>query len=158
MASNPCLKHLGLYGYHHDLLQKFASLPAGRLEVIEKLEQLRVLTAQRIRDFHREMYQPKNLRLVLVGEIDHLELLDILEKFEEGILDAIPSPDAPFKRPWIESTQAKPLANTIIDTVYFPEDDESMGEIMMAFFGPPTNDLLSGMLFPMEISNYTNSE
>ena len=43
VQSNPCLKHLGLYGYHNDLLQKFATLPAGRLEQIEKLEQLRVL-------------------------------------------------------------------------------------------------------------------
>jgi 3-deoxy-manno-octulosonate cytidylyltransferase (CMP-KDO synthetase) len=43
VMSNPCLKHLGLYGYHADLLEKFATLPVGRLEVIEKLEQLRVL-------------------------------------------------------------------------------------------------------------------
>lgn len=43
VASNPCYKHLGLYGYRADLLQKFASLPLGKLEQIEKLEQLRVL-------------------------------------------------------------------------------------------------------------------
>jgi 3-deoxy-manno-octulosonate cytidylyltransferase (CMP-KDO synthetase) len=43
VQSNPCLKHLGLYGYHKDLLQKFATLPPGRLEQVEKLEQLRVL-------------------------------------------------------------------------------------------------------------------
>ena len=43
VQANPCLKHLGLYGYHAELLQKFATLPAGRLEQIEKLEQLRVL-------------------------------------------------------------------------------------------------------------------
>ncbi len=43
VAANPCYKHLGLYAYHADLLQKFASLPMGRLEQIEKLEQLRVL-------------------------------------------------------------------------------------------------------------------
>jgi 3-deoxy-manno-octulosonate cytidylyltransferase (CMP-KDO synthetase) len=43
VSTHPCLKHLGLYGYHADLLQKFAKLPAGRLEQIEKLEQLRVL-------------------------------------------------------------------------------------------------------------------
>lgn len=43
VQGNPCLKHLGLYGYHAELLQKFATLPAGRLEQIEKLEQLRVL-------------------------------------------------------------------------------------------------------------------
>ncbi len=43
VQSHPCLKHLGLYGYRADLLQRFAMLPAGRLEQIEKLEQLRVL-------------------------------------------------------------------------------------------------------------------
>jgi 3-deoxy-manno-octulosonate cytidylyltransferase (CMP-KDO synthetase) len=43
VVANPCYKHLGLYGYKRDLLQKFAKLPFGRLEEIEKLEQLRVL-------------------------------------------------------------------------------------------------------------------
>ncbi|MBL9203024.1 MAG: 3-deoxy-manno-octulosonate cytidylyltransferase [Opitutaceae bacterium] len=43
LAANPCLKHLGLYAYHADLLEKFAALPMGRYEQIEKLEQLRVL-------------------------------------------------------------------------------------------------------------------
>jgi 3-deoxy-manno-octulosonate cytidylyltransferase (CMP-KDO synthetase) len=43
VAANPCFKHLGLYGYRADLLEKFATLPLGRLEQIEKLEQLRIL-------------------------------------------------------------------------------------------------------------------
>jgi 3-deoxy-manno-octulosonate cytidylyltransferase (CMP-KDO synthetase) len=43
VAANPCYKHLGLYGYRADLLEKFAKLPLGKLEQIEKLEQLRVL-------------------------------------------------------------------------------------------------------------------
>jgi 3-deoxy-manno-octulosonate cytidylyltransferase (CMP-KDO synthetase) len=43
VAANPCFKHLGLYGYRADLLEKFAKLPLGQLEQIEKLEQLRVL-------------------------------------------------------------------------------------------------------------------
>lgn len=43
VAANPCLKHLGLYAYHADLLEKFAALPLGHYEQIEKLEQLRVL-------------------------------------------------------------------------------------------------------------------
>jgi 3-deoxy-manno-octulosonate cytidylyltransferase (CMP-KDO synthetase) len=43
VAANPCYKHLGLYAYQAELLEKFASLPAGRYEQIEKLEQLRVL-------------------------------------------------------------------------------------------------------------------
>jgi 3-deoxy-manno-octulosonate cytidylyltransferase (CMP-KDO synthetase) len=43
VAANPCLKHLGLYAYRADLLEKFSSLPPGRYEQIERLEQLRVL-------------------------------------------------------------------------------------------------------------------
>ncbi len=43
VAANPCYKHLGLYAYKAELLEKFASLPPGRYERIEKLEQLRVL-------------------------------------------------------------------------------------------------------------------
>jgi 3-deoxy-manno-octulosonate cytidylyltransferase (CMP-KDO synthetase) len=38
-----CLRHLGLYAYKAELLEQFAGLPVGRLERIEKLEQLRVL-------------------------------------------------------------------------------------------------------------------
>lgn len=43
VQTNPCYKHLGLYAYAADLLERFAKLPAGRYEQIEKLEQLRVL-------------------------------------------------------------------------------------------------------------------
>lgn len=43
VEANPCRRHLGLYAYQADLLARFASLPPGELEQIEKLEQLRVL-------------------------------------------------------------------------------------------------------------------
>ena len=36
-------KHVGIYGYRSDILKSIASLPAGRLENIESLEQLRWL-------------------------------------------------------------------------------------------------------------------
>lgn len=45
LAANPCYKHLGLYAYRADFLEKFVALPPGRLEQIEKLEQLRALEA-----------------------------------------------------------------------------------------------------------------
>ncbi len=43
VRATPCFKHLGLYAYKADLIERFAKLPAGRYEQIEKLEQLRVL-------------------------------------------------------------------------------------------------------------------
>lgn len=106
------------------------------------MEQLRVLTADRIREFHREMYQPKNLCLVLIGEINQPELLQILDEFEGTILEDIPPPEAPFQRPWVESKRTPPLKKTIVDTVKFPEDDESMGEVLVGFLGPDCNDHL----------------
>jgi 3-deoxy-manno-octulosonate cytidylyltransferase (CMP-KDO synthetase) len=43
VAAHPCYKHLGLYAYRAGLLEEFTQLPPGRLEQIEKLEQLRML-------------------------------------------------------------------------------------------------------------------
>ena len=43
VRANPCHRHLGLYAYKAGLLERIASLPPGKLEQIEKLEQLRVL-------------------------------------------------------------------------------------------------------------------
>lgn len=43
VAANPCHKHLGLYAYRSDFLEKFVRMAPGQLEQIEKLEQLRVL-------------------------------------------------------------------------------------------------------------------
>ena len=43
VVANPCYKHLGLYAYRADFLERFVALPPGQLEQIEKLEQLRAL-------------------------------------------------------------------------------------------------------------------
>lgn len=39
----PYRKHLGIYAYRKAALERFASLPPGRLEQLERLEQLRLL-------------------------------------------------------------------------------------------------------------------
>lgn len=126
-----------------DLQMRRLLYPEGdgfRMETGGLMENLRILTAERIRQFHRDMYQPKNLRLVLIGEVDHSNLLDILDTFEDQIVDRVPSFDAPFKRPWVTSKRTPPLSKTLVDTVEFPEEDESTGEIQIAFLGPETTD------------------
>jgi len=114
-----------------------------RYETGGMMEQLRVLTADRIREFHREMYQPKNLCLVLIGEVDHAELLQICDEFETSIMNDIPPPDAKFTRPWVESKPTPALTKTIVDTVKFPEEDESMGEVLIGYLGPDCNDAVA---------------
>jgi Zn-dependent M16 (insulinase) family peptidase len=73
-----------------------------RFETGGMTEALRVLTPDRIRQFHRDMYQPRNLCLVIVGEADHEDLLRTLDDFEDTIIDDIPTLDSPFKR-YVES-------------------------------------------------------
>lgn len=128
-----------------ELQSKRLLYPEGigfRYETGGMMEQLRVLTADRIRQFHRDMYQPKNLCLVIIGEVDHDNLLAILDKFEETILDDIPKPNAPFKRPWIESKPAPLLKQSSRATVEFPEEDEETGEILISYFGPNLNSTI----------------
>ncbi|KAH8693631.1 putative zinc metalloprotease [Talaromyces proteolyticus] len=130
-----------------DLQARRLLYPEGigfRYETGGMLEQLRSLTSQRIRDFHREMYQPKNLCLIITGEVDHDDLLEKLNSFESTILDIVPGPDAPFKRPWVESRQAPPLRESVVHTIEFPEEDESFGEIEIRFLGPDCTDPIQG--------------
>jgi 3-deoxy-manno-octulosonate cytidylyltransferase (CMP-KDO synthetase) len=44
-AGDAWLRHIGIYAYRAGFLQRFAAMPPGRLELIESLEQLRVLEA-----------------------------------------------------------------------------------------------------------------
>jgi len=43
LAHHLCYRHLGMYAYTGEFLEQFSNMPAGRLEQLEKLEQLRVL-------------------------------------------------------------------------------------------------------------------
>ncbi|KAI0157608.1 Metalloenzyme, LuxS/M16 peptidase-like protein [Xylariaceae sp. FL1272] len=113
-----------------------------RYETGGMMEALRVLTPQKIRDFHRTMYQPRNMCVIIVGEVDHEDLLQILDDFEESVIEDIPPVDAPFQRPWIESAQPPPLTETVVETVEFPEEDESVGDITVAYFGPNCTNLV----------------
>ncbi|KAI0123454.1 zinc metalloprotease [Xylariales sp. AK1849] len=114
-----------------------------RYETGGMMDALRVLTPKRIRDFHKAMYQPRNMCVIIVGEVDHENLLQILDEFEESVKDDIPPTTAPFKRPWIESAQPPALTETVVETIEFPEEDESTGDMVIGFFGPNCNDIIA---------------
>ncbi|KAK3378364.1 Metalloenzyme, LuxS/M16 peptidase-like protein [Podospora didyma] len=111
-----------------------------RYETGGMMEALRVLTPDRIREFHKAMYQPRNLAIIVVGEADHENLLSILGEFEESIKNDVPLANGKFKRPFVDSPQPPPLKETTVETVEFPEEDESTGEIIVGFFGPSCTD------------------
>jgi Zn-dependent M16 (insulinase) family peptidase len=43
-------------------------------------------------------------------------------------------------RPWVESAQPPELKQSIVETIQFPEEDESMGDVLVGMFGPDCND------------------
>jgi 3-deoxy-manno-octulosonate cytidylyltransferase (CMP-KDO synthetase) len=43
LSTHTCYRHLGLYAYDADFLNRFSALEPGLLETIEKLEQLRAM-------------------------------------------------------------------------------------------------------------------
>ena len=113
-----------------------------RYDTFGIMESLRALTADRIRKYHQQSYQPRNLCVIITGEVEHGKLLSVLDRFEDTILEDVPAVNAPFRRPWIDSKQIAPLQKSVIEVVEFPEEDESSGQITISFFGPPYVDHL----------------
>lgn len=65
------LRHPGIYAYRKDFLLKFTKLPQGRLERIEKLEQLRVI---------------ENGYSIIVAKVEHIcDGIDTLEQYKQFV-------------------------------------------------------------------------
>ena len=140
---------------------------AYRSETGGLMEALRVLTVEQsnytkadwpwlfllvrlVRDYHRSYYVPHNLMLIAAGKFSAgtTSLLSVVQDKVEGNLikhghNAGPRPQG-WKRPFVETVSAdrKVPTNTIQETVEFPEQDESMGELIIAFIGPPRDQYL----------------
>lgn len=105
------------------------------------MSELRKLGNERIRQFHRDMYRPDNLCVIITGSVDEEELLQIMETFDAELNPYDPSKAKP--RPFVDSVHEVPLAKSIIEEVEFPDDDESMGEMICSWIGPLASDTLT---------------
>ncbi len=79
-AEAPILIHLGLYAYTGTFLQTFSTLPAGRLERLEKLEMLRALEQG-----HRIAVG------VTTDSLIEIDTLDQAVQFEQVVKERFPS-------------------------------------------------------------------
>jgi Zn-dependent M16 (insulinase) family peptidase len=133
-------------------LQRLLDPPGSgyRSETGGLMDALRKLTAQQIRDYHSSYYVPHNLALIVAGKLSSgtSSLLRVVQESVEPSLIAHgqnrgPKPDG-WKRPFLETASAvrKPIPRNVKDTVEFPEQDESMGELIINFMGPPPNAFL----------------
>ncbi|GAA94382.1 uncharacterized protein L969DRAFT_105184 [Mixia osmundae IAM 14324] len=113
------------------------------------MEALRILTIDQIRDYHHSYYVPHNLVLIITGKVAPTELLQTLQDTIEpsiekhGQAQGVRPPG--FKRPWLETTSkgGAVLDSTRSEEISFPEQDESSGEVLLSWLGPPRDDFLS---------------
>lgn len=116
--------------------------------------ELRSLTNDQIREFHKSMYRPDNLCVVITGSVDEAELLQIMNDFDNQLT---PAPIEPNKRPFIDSKHDLPLTEYITQRVEFPDKDESMGELILGWIGPESDKALDNLGVDMVGSYFTDS-
>ena len=131
----------------------YANDSAYKSETGGRMEALRVLTADKVRDFHKKYYSPHNMSLVVTGDMPTEKLMSVMQDVIEPriISDAkernieIGVKPTGWKRPFVETSSSKRLKldHSQRSTVEFPEQDESVGEIELSWVGDKTNNYLT---------------
>ncbi|KAH0838376.1 Metalloenzyme, LuxS/M16 peptidase-like protein [Lanmaoa asiatica] len=139
---------------------------AYRSETGGLMEALRVLTVEQsessvdllastythsvVRQYHSTYYVPHNLSLIVTGKLSSgtRSLLSVLqEKVEPSVIahgqNQGPRPNG-WERPFMETASAnrKRIKEVIEEIVEFPEKDESQGELLITYNGPPPTAFL----------------
>ena len=100
---------------------------------------LKVLTNDEIRQFHRDMYRSDNLCLIICGNVPEDELLKTVNEWNDTLPDALPG----TKKPFVDNplSQIPPRRTELIETtVEFPEQDESQSELLFSWTGKAYTD------------------
>lgn len=118
---------------------------------------LRQLTNEDIRNFHKQSYSPDNLCLIISGNIPEGELLDIVQSWD----DSLPTFESDSrKRPFLDSEASQipeTLAERCESAVEFPELDESQGELLFSWIGEPYNSYLHDLAVNMLLDYFTET-
>lgn len=102
---------------------------------------LRVLTNDQIREFHKDIYRPDNLSIIVAGDIDPKEFAAVVQSIDDTLPALSPTPHL---RPFVDTEPKKYPGEKIVKAVEFPETDESFGEISISWVGPPVHDVIEG--------------
>lgn len=119
------------------------------------MSELRKLTNDQIRQFHKDMYRPDNCCVVITGSVDETELLQVMDEFD--LILPAREPGVISKRPFVDSPRDYPPKENIVKTVEFPETDESMGEVFISWIGPEAKDDVANVAVDLIGSYFTDS-
>ena len=109
-----------------------------------------LLSPYLVRDYHKQYYVPHNLSLIVTGKMSKGTpgILSVLQDQVEPSIIAHGKSHGPrpvgWKRPFLETPSANrpPIAKSRRETVTFPEKDESLGELIISYLGPPPSEFL----------------
>ncbi|KAH9941151.1 Metalloenzyme, LuxS/M16 peptidase-like protein [Epithele typhae] len=110
-----------------------------------RVEALRQLTVEEVREYHRQYYVPHNLTLVVTGKLTSgtVSLLSVVQNEIEPSIIAHGQAHGPCPDGWIRPFLETPTADrptfteTVVEMIDFPEKDETAGEVKIGFRGPP---------------------
>lgn len=100
-----------------------------------------------VRDYHAKYYVPHNICLIVGGALSNGTqslLKAVQDQVEPSIIAHGQKLPAKIVRPFMDTASAKrvPIPKTIKEDVEFPEKDESMGELLISYMGPPPGEFL----------------
>ncbi|XP_033228376.1 uncharacterized protein C05D11.1-like isoform X2 [Belonocnema kinseyi] len=87
---------------------------------------------EKVINYHKELYRPENLSIIITGQVKHADVFKALQPFEEKIISK--GPRGPFKRPWQD--EVSPLTESVDLDVCYPCDDEDNGLVIAGWRGP----------------------
>ena len=89
---------------------------------------------EKVRRYHELFYRPENLVLTITGRIDEEQLFDTLRKTEEKVLrKRAVKAQAAFQRPWQKPLKKINLTEDLIVEIEYPSDDETIGNVAVAW-------------------------
>lgn len=114
----------------------YATNTGGMLSALRKLE------SSTIKQYHRDVYRPDNLSIVVSGSLEPQQLLSVIGKFDSEL----PESTKKHPRPFVDSkfTNApSPLKENTYSLVEFPDSSEDSGQILIAWLGPGVKDTVA---------------
>jgi len=108
----------------------------------------------KVRAYHKQFYQSKNLCVVVTGPIDHTDIIKAIKPIEDKIVQK-GMHNKPFTRPWM--TPVQPLERSVEKKIQYSSDTDDDGLVYIAFRGPDVVQNFKELVAISILLDYLNS-